>query len=83
MMNEHQRVDFVLSPVDFILGDANFDGTINVGDAVHLISYIFRDGSAPVPYISGDVNSDGELNLGDAVYLINYIFNGGPPPTAE
>jgi len=82
MMNEHRQLDFVLSPADYVLGDANYDGTINVGDAVYLINYIFRAGSPPIPYASGDANSDGELTVGDAVYLINYIFKGGPPPAA-
>lgn len=61
-------------------GDANDDGTINVGDAVYLINFIFNDGPAPEPQISGDANCDGDVNVGDAVYLINHVFNDGPAP---
>lgn len=63
-------------------GDANGDSTINIGDAVYLITYIFRGGPPPAPYelSSGDPNGDCTVNIGDAVYIINFIFKGGPPP---
>ncbi len=64
----------------YFCGDANGDLMINVGDAVFLISHIFKGGPAPVPYEAGDANCDGSTNVGDAVYLINHIFNGGPDP---
>jgi hypothetical protein len=63
-------------------GDANDDGGVNVGDAVYLISYVFKSGPPPVPYevCSGDANGDCQCNVGDAVYIISYVFKGGPPP---
>ena len=61
-------------------GDANSDSVINVGDAVYLITYIFRSGPPPQPLSAGEVNGDGSVNIGDAVYLITYIFRGGPHP---
>lgn len=64
----------------YLAGDANHDGTINVGDAVYVVNYVFRGGPPPVPMESGDANGDGTVNVGDAVYLINYIFKDGPPP---
>jgi len=64
----------------YLCGDANTDGTVNVGDAVFLIRYVFNGGPGPVPYPVGDVNSDGSANVGDAVYLITFIFKGGLPP---
>jgi enediyne biosynthesis protein E4 len=63
-----------------LCGDANGDGNINVGDAVYVISYIFRGGPAPQPPVAGDANCDGKVNVGDAVYVISYIFKGGPAP---
>ncbi|MDD4051708.1 MAG: dockerin type I domain-containing protein [candidate division Zixibacteria bacterium] len=61
-------------------GDANGDEKINVADAIHIISYIFRGGPAPTPYAvySGDPNGDCVVNVGDAVYLISYVFRFGP-----
>jgi hypothetical protein len=69
-------------PCDCQPGDANGDLQINVGDAVYLISYVFKGGPPPVPYAvcSGDANGDCQCNVGDAVYIISYVFKGGPPP---
>jgi hypothetical protein len=67
---------------DCIPGDANGDGAVNVGDAVYIISYVFKGGPPPTPYAtcSGDANCDCTVNVGDAVYVIAYVFKGGPPP---
>lgn len=61
-------------------GDSNGDGVVSVTDAVHLVSFIFANGTPPYPISAGDVNSDGRINITDAVYLINYVFGGGPGP---
>ena len=61
-------------------GDANSDESINVGDAVWMINYVFKSGPPPPCYGEGDANGDCALNVGDAVYLINYVFKSGPPP---
>ncbi len=60
--------------------DVNFSGSVDIGDAVYLINYIFKGGNPPMPVESGDTNCDGSVNIGDAVYLINHIFNAGPEP---
>jgi hypothetical protein len=72
--------DCILHPIH--IGDANDDGQVNVGDAVSIISYVFRGGPRPRPYrtASGDSNADCQANVADAVYIIGYIFKGGPPP---
>jgi hypothetical protein len=66
--------------VRYVTGDCNGDGSVDPGDVVFLINYLFRDGSPPQPVGAGDVNCDGEVNPGDVVYLINYLFRDGPPP---
>jgi hypothetical protein len=67
----------------YVCGDANGSGTVNISDAVYLISYIFSGGSAPVPLLAGDANCDSTVNISDAVYLISYIFSGGAAPCAS
>ncbi|MCP4570440.1 MAG: VWA domain-containing protein [FCB group bacterium] len=71
---------YPVCPTDYLCGDANADGTLNVGDAVYLINYIFKNGPTPIPLCIGDANGDGAINVGDAVYMINYVFKGGPSP---
>ena len=63
-----------------IPGDANGDGNCDIGDAVHLISYIFKGGPPPTNMDEGDANSDCDVNVGDAVFLISYVFNSGSAP---
>jgi hypothetical protein len=38
-------------PYEICSGDANGDCACNVGDAVYIISYVFKGGPAPVSYI--------------------------------
>jgi hypothetical protein len=64
----------------YILGDANGDGIVDIGDVVHLINYLYKNGPAPDPILSGDCNCDLVVDLGDVVHLINYLFKNGPPP---
>jgi hypothetical protein len=61
-------------------GDANNDGTVNVGDAVRIITFIFKGGAEPPCHQEGDPNGDSAINVGDAVRLINFIFKSGTPP---
>ncbi len=66
----------------YICGDANGDQSINVGDAVFAINYIFKGGPSPDPVCIGDANGDGQTDVGDPVRIIAYVFHGsgGPPP---
>ena len=64
-----------------LIGDANYDGLVNVSDAVYLINYVFTGGMAPQPLLeAGDANCDNKVNVSDAVYIINYVFSGGNTP---
>ena len=67
----------------YVCGDANGDEEVNVGDAVYLISYAFRDGPAPSSFEAADANGDGDVNVADAVFLISYAFRDGPAPQCE
>ena len=64
----------------YLLGDANADGTVDVGDVVHIVNYLYKNDPSPDPEEAGDCNCDGKVDVGDVVYLINYLFKSGPPP---
>jgi hypothetical protein len=63
------------------LGDVNANGTIDAGDVVRLLNYLYRGDPNPIPVPVGDVNCDGIVDGGDVVFLINYLFRGGPEPS--
>lgn len=69
-------------PGDFVRGDANADGTIDITDCVFLLSYFFVGGPAPPCDDAADVNNDGFLNIADPIYKLSWLFLGGPalPP---
>jgi hypothetical protein len=73
-------LSFVITGEEVLCGDVNHSGTVEAGDVVFLISYLFRGGPAPCPLLQGDVNCTGTVDAGDVVYLISYLFRGGPPP---
>jgi hypothetical protein len=64
----------------FVAGDANGDGTVDIGDVVYLVNYLYKGGLAPDPIQAGDANGDAVVDVGDVVYLINYLYKGGDPP---
>ena len=64
----------------YVCGDANGDTAINIGDAVYLVSYIFKFTAPPRFIDAGDANCDGSVNIADVVYLTNYVFGSGNPP---
>jgi hypothetical protein len=70
----------MLARPQYVCGDANHDGTVNVGDAVYVINYTFKFGPAPIPRQGADSNANNDVDIGDAVWDINYCFKGGPPP---
>ena len=65
---------------EYIIGDTNNDGAVNVSDPVWIINYVFMGGDPPIPYQAGDANCDVTVNVSDAVWLINYIFLSGNLP---
>ncbi len=58
------------------LGDINYDGLINVLDAVLIINFIiYIDNPTNEQFIASDINNDTSLDILDVVLLINLIIN--------
>ena len=56
----------------FLLGDMNDDGLLNVLDVVSLVNTILNDDDY---ILLGDMNQDGVLNVLDIVQLVNFILD--------
>jgi hypothetical protein len=65
---------------EFVCGDVNSSGEVDIDDAVYIIAYIFDEGPEPQPYESGNVDCSIDVDIDDVVYLIQYIFGGGNAP---
>ncbi len=74
------RIDMGRSEFPYIIGDANGDYVIDIGDIILAINYLFIESSAPCPFHSADTNCDGIVDISDIVCLINYLFCGTSIP---
>jgi len=66
-----------------MLGDANLDRVVDVGDVVSLVSYILGELSfTSRQELTSDVNQDSLINVGDLVAMIDIILDRwmGPSP---
>ena len=62
---------------DFIRGDANDDGSLNIGDVVWLLNELFVAGSPQTDCpLADDANADGLVNIADAITLLDHLFAG-------
>ena len=65
---------------NFIRGDSDGNGRLQIGDGVSLLGYLFQGQSEPPCRDSSDCNDDGILDVADAVYFFFFLFGAAPPP---
>ena len=61
---------------DYIVGDVNNDGVVNVSDVTALIGFVLGN-DVVINEQAADMSGDGILNVADVTQLISYILNGG------
>ncbi len=67
---------------EFIRGDYNGDGLVNIADPIALLDFLFALGTIIDCNDALDGNDDGGVDIGDAVTMLSYLFDEGPePPT--
>jgi hypothetical protein len=67
---------------DFVRGDCNIDGAVDIGDPIFLLAALFSGGTQPGCPDSCNANDDVGLDIADAVYGLAFLFSAGPPPAA-
>ena len=61
---------------DIILGDVNFDGSVNVLDVVQIVQFLTTDAEPNQPQsYAADVNQDTSIDVLDIVTLVSAILN--------
>jgi hypothetical protein len=58
------------------LGDVNFDESVDITDAVAVLSFLFQGADAPLCLSAGDYNRDGGINLSDPIAILGELFLG-------
>ena len=65
------------SSAQFIRGDSNTDGVLDLSDAVHTLGYLFLGGPKSTCLAAADANDDEIVNLSDPTATLSAIFMGG------
>jgi hypothetical protein len=77
-------VDASLYVQEFVCGDVNASGAVDIDDVVFILQYMFLGGPAPQPLVSADVHRydcpNVTVDIDDVTHLIMWIFADGPPP---
>ena len=69
-------VDFVeVVEPQFLRGDANDDGVVNIDDVTTLIDYVLSGDASTVNLNGADCNQDGAVTLDDVTSLIDYVLS--------
>jgi hypothetical protein len=72
---------FAIGEPDYLAGDANNSGSVNVGDVSTMVNFMFLGGEIPEILEACDVNGDCEMsNVADLTYQVDYLFRGGSSP---
>jgi hypothetical protein len=67
---------------EFLRGDANGTGEIDISDAIFTLTRLFLS-SEPFPCAdAADANDDASLDVSDTIWTLENLFLGGDPPPA-
>ena len=64
----------------FIRGDTNCDGTLDISDAINTLNVLFLGTGLICCEDAADTNDDGTADISDPVASLNYLFLGAIPP---
>ena len=65
---------------EFLRGDCNGDGWVDLSDAVCILNWLFAGEKAPECAAATNTNGDEAASISDASYVLNFLFAGGPAP---
>jgi hypothetical protein len=68
--------------VEFIRGDVDRSGQVDISDSVRVFGALFLGGPQLSCLDAADANDSGRVNIADGIYILNYLFRGGSEPPA-
>ena len=60
---------------DYMRGDVNGDGDVDIADATALINYLLDEDSTGINLENADCDLEGSIDIADATALINYLLD--------
>ena len=63
----------LLTIADYIKGDVNNDGDVDIADAVCIVNHVVGKNTPVFIAAAADVNNDGDIDIADAVRIINLV----------
>ena len=63
---------------DYVLGDVNSNGGVDIGDAVTIVNYLVGKNTSSFVEKAADTNKNGQTDIGDAVTIVNYLVGKTP-----
>ncbi|MFN0058569.1 MAG: vanadium-dependent haloperoxidase [Planctomycetota bacterium] len=81
-LGNHVVANFLRPVGEYIRGDVNLNGILNIGDPIWTLDELFGGGPATICESAVDVNGDDRRDLSDPVYSLSYLFMAGPAPPA-
>jgi hypothetical protein len=68
------------SPIEFLRGDADANGRVNLTDTIRILSYLFLGVSSLSCPLSADVDDNDILEITDGIGILSFLFMGGSEP---
>ena len=63
----------IVTVEDYVLGDVNGNGGVDIGDAVSIVNYLVGKDSSNFVAKAADTNKNGQIDIGDAVTIVNLL----------
>ncbi len=79
-INERWHKFGAIGSPDFVKGDLNLDGLVNLVDITMELNAVFLGEPFPAPFEKADSNCDSLLDASDVVLMINAYYLGAPFP---
>jgi len=73
VQRDFDDVDISITIEDYILGDVNGNGGVDIGDAVSIVNYLVGKESTKFVEKAADTNKNGKVDIGDAVTIVNFL----------
>lgn len=71
-------ISFVKSSrIEFLRGDSNGDGRVDISDAVRTFMFLFLGAPPPLCLDAADAYDDGEVNMTDGILILHDFFRQG------